>query len=219
MIFLKYFIIIFLLFTTNGCIYNFHKQNNDSLKIYYHNKYIEDFSFCLAKNIEFMNSVIFKYRNRIMSGMGYGKIDYNNKSFDIVCFTNLGFKLFQISKKEDQITSDFFIKEFSINKGFYKIINNDMESIFLDWTFLEDYKFYQNRNYAVFVDKNIKYIFDKKNRYLIQKIYYKNNKKIYSIFYFDYIKENSKIYPKNIKLINYKYKYQFLLKIKDIKIL
>jgi len=76
------------------------------------------------------------------------------------------------------------------------------------------------KNKIIFIeniqDGKIKYIFAGNQIRLLEKIYLKDRKKIWTVHYYQYIKRNGKVYPEGIIFVHHKYKYKIILRLKEI---
>ena len=62
----------------------------------------------------------------------------------------------------------------------------------------------------------LEYIFAGKDNLLVEKRFFKKNRKLWSVHYYEYLFKDGNVFPQGIVLNNYVYKYKLIVNMKDI---
>ena len=179
------------------------------------------FSQRLPQRFELMNSTLFAYRHMKFSCLGPTRVDAKNKSFTVVGLNHVGVKLFEMDFNNELIDSKYVFPELTKHGDFAKAVCEDIKRIYLDRVppvesnvILEKYKLIFRAP-----EKNgfLEYVFAGKDNLLIEKHCYMNGCKLWSVFYYEYIFKNGKLFPTGVILRHYGYNYYLVVRLKEIR--
>jgi hypothetical protein len=182
-----------------------------------------DYSDKLPEEFELLNSAIFRYSGFQFSALGVTRIDTPDNSLSVVGFNHLGVKLFEVSlNSEGKVGCRYVLPEFKKHKDFSAFIANDIKKIYFGRVPLSSAEVKKEKYKVIFRDRLNKdavaeYIFSGEGNFLAGKNYYDHDRKIWSVFYYEYIFKDGKIYPSGIVLKDYKYGYKLLIRLKEIR--
>lgn len=181
-----------------------------------------NFSEELPQEFELLNSAIFRYSYLSFSALGVVRVDRSKKILDLVGFNHLGLMLFELSLDSDgKANCKYALPEFTKHKDFASFVLNDIGKIYFDRLPSQSAEVRQKRRKIVFKDSLkdavTEYVFSGEGRYLAEKNYYEKQRKIWSVFYYEYILRDGKIYPEGIVFKHYKYGYKLIIRLKEIR--
>lgn len=180
------------------------------------------FSEKLPMEFELLNSAIFKYSYLSFPALGVTRVDTLKKTLNLVGFNHLGVVLFELNlDKEGKADCKYALPEFTKHKDFAVFILNDVKKIYFDRVPPKSAEVKQEKRKIIFKDilndTAIEYVFSGEGRFLAEKNYYEKKRKIWSVFYYEYVLGGGKIYPKGIVLKHYQYKYELIVRLKEIR--
>lgn len=180
-----------------------------------------DFSKKLPRNFELLNSATFNYAYFNFSALGILSADTSKKTLNISGFNHLGAMLFDIRLRSDgEVDCRYALPEFNKHKDFASFIANDIKKIYFDRVPSERAQVKRSRRRVIFKDllngAITEYVFSGEGRFLAEKHYYEQRKKVWSVFYYAYILKDGKIYPQGIILKHHQYRYKLIIRLKEI---
>ncbi|MAF94764.1 MAG: hypothetical protein CMM60_03285 [Rhodospirillaceae bacterium] len=221
----KYFF-LFLIFLT-GCMAVAPDHNlvlPDTIDIESAKKEINQYNNSSLQKANIFNSITFGFRGKKMSALGITALDSINHSFSVAGISPMGLTLFKIKVKNNKIVSSYVIPKFGgddLTKA-ADMISKDIGNIYFNRTPDIDNNLINIDKDGVTIktkidNKDFKYTFSGTPLKLITKSMYKNNKKLWSVDYYDYKQVNEKEIAFNILLINYEYGYTLDTKTKEVR--
>ncbi|MCP3900854.1 MAG: DUF3261 domain-containing protein [Desulfobacteraceae bacterium] len=187
-------------------------------------KEISEYNDFVMQKTNIISSITFNFRGRGMSALGITQLDTKNKDFKVAALNPMGVTLLAIKMEKGDIVSSYVMPQFE-KGGLEKaaeMIGKDIAHIYFNRKIdlhdksltLDKYRVSINPQ----IDKNnYKYVFSGKPLKLMKKTMYENNKKVWSVDYYDYKNINNKEIAFKIFLKNYRYGYTLEIKSKDIK--
>jgi hypothetical protein len=99
-------------------------------------------------------------------------------------------------------------------------VGNDTRRMYFDRIPARDAKISKGK-YQIFfrqktADGEMEYVFAGTGGVLVEKRYYENGSKVWSVSYYEYLRENGKLYPSGIILKHHEYRYQLVVRLKEI---
>ncbi|HNW39636.1 MAG TPA: hypothetical protein PL125_06570 [Candidatus Omnitrophota bacterium] len=180
-----------------------------------------DFLNKLPVEFELLNSTIFKYRHFNFSSLGITRVDTLNGNLNVAGFNHLGVKLFDLSLIDKKINCQYALPEFTRRGDFTTAAINDIKKIYFDRIPSPSAKVKKEKYRVIFKEQleegRLEYVFSGEGNFLAEKNYYLKNRKIWSIFYYNYIFNNGKVFPEGILLKHYQYGYQLIVRLKEIR--
>jgi len=174
----------------------------------------------LPQRFEVINSTVFAYRHMKFSCLGPTRVDVLNKSISAVGLNHMGVKLFELSSNNELISSNYVLPELTKHGDFAKAVCEDIKRIYLDRVPPAESKVSLGKRKLIFraPDKNgfLEYVFAGKDTVLVEKNHYVNGRKLWSVFYYEYIVKNGKLFPVGIILRNYGFNYYLVVRLKEI---
>ena len=180
------------------------------------------FSEKLPTKFELLNSAIFKYSYLSFPALGVTRVDTFNKTLNLAGFNHLGVMLFELSlDKEGKANCKYALPEFTKHKDFAAFVLNDVQKIYFDRVPPKSAKVKVEKRKIIFKDIlndiETEYVFFGEGRFLAEKNYYEKKRKMWSVFYYEYVLQGGKIYPKGIVLRHYQYRYELIVRLKEIR--
>jgi len=181
-----------------------------------------NFSEELPQEFELLNSAIFRYSYLSFSALGVVRVDTFKKSLNLAGFNHLGVMLFELSYDSDgKMHCKYALPEFTKYKDFTSFVLNDIKRIYFGRVPSLGAQVRRERRRVVFrdflEDAVTEYVFSGEGQFLAEKNYYEKQRKIWSVFYYEYMFKDGKIYPAGIVLKHYKYGYKLIIKLKEIR--
>ncbi|MFA5394206.1 MAG: DUF3261 domain-containing protein [Candidatus Ratteibacteria bacterium] len=179
-----------------------------------------DFAKSLPGKFELLNSVVFQYGTRSFVALGYTSVDIKNKTFAVTGLNPAGIKLFDLSGNDTEIEAKFMLPELSAKDDFAKAVAESVRKIYFDRIPPASARIIQTKKQLIFQELipggMVEYIFTGADNLLTEKSYYRNGRPVFSIFYYEYLRDDSKLYPQEIVFKNQQYHYQLRLRLKQI---
>ncbi len=221
------FIIIFLSLLLTGCTIGVPKHDLISLNNLNKTtaiKEISEYNDSVMQKTNIISSITFNFRGRGMSALGITQLDTKNKNFKVAALNPMGVTLLAIKMEKGAIVSSYVMPQFE-KGGLEKaaeMIGKDIAHIYFNRKIdLQDKPLTLDKYKASIkfqVDNNdYRYVFSGNPLKLMQKTMYENNKKVWSVDYYDYKNINNKEIAFKIFLKNFRYGYTLEIKSKDIK--
>ncbi len=180
----------------------------------------DDFAAGLPEKFEILNSVIFQYGRNSFVALGYTSADMKNKIFTATGLSPAGIKLFDLSGNDTGVETKFMLPEFSAKGDVTKAIAESIRWIYFDRVPPASAKIIKKEKQIIFrepiPDGMIEYIFAGAGNRLAEKHCYRNGRRFFSIFYYEYLRNNSKLYPQGIVFKHHQYRYQLRLRLQQI---
>ena len=181
----------------------------------------ELFAKQLPLKFKVVSSIVFKYKRRSFSSIGYTDVDLIKKTFKVAGINPMGFKLFELTGDNQSVDCLFAIQEFKKHSNFANAVGDDIRKIYFDQVPLPEAEVCRKKNKIIFIQQSktgtIEYVFAGAENVLIEKRFYNQKSLIWSVYYFEYKKKNNMLYPGGIILKHHKYKYQLVLRLMEIR--
>ena len=181
----------------------------------------ELFKKSLPLKFKVVNSIVFKYKHQSFSSIGYTTVDLNKKTFKVAGINPMGFKLFELTGDNQNVDCVFAVKEFSRHGDFANAVGDDIRKIYFNRVPSSEAKVCKNKNKIIFIQPSkagtLEYVFGGAEKVLTEKRFYNQKRLIWSVYYFEYKKENNMLYPAGIILKHHKYSYQLVVRLMEIR--
>ena len=183
----------------------------------------QQFAGSLPSEFQLVTTIEFMYkRHSIPSAIGYIAADIKNKSFTVVGINPIGgCTLFELSMEKDRVDCKFAIEEFTRHGDFANTVADNIKKAYFDCIPAADANVFKKKHTIIFrepeVSGTMEYVFAGADKVLIEKNYYENKKKVWSVFYYEYQKVNEKLYPAGIIIKHYQYKYNIVVRLLEIR--
>ncbi len=182
----------------------------------------DSFASSLPEKFQLISSTVFTYKMHSFAAIGVTEIDAKNKKFSLACINPMGLKLFDLSGDEDTVHCHFAMEEFTKQGDFTKIVADNVRSIYFDRIPDKGAEIVKKKEKIIFFKPvnggRMEYLFGGTGNLLIEKSFKKKGRKIWSVFYFEYISKKGKLHPSGIILRHYKYKYKLVMRLKEVLI-
>ena len=185
---------------------------------------LENFKKRLPEQFEIIESVVFKYRRREISALGYTRVDEKEKTFATAGLTPMGVKVFELKATGNKLESSFTLPsevEKKINRekmaqamtgDFHRVYFDRIPGVNAAVTKTKDRIYFREPS----GDGILESVFGGPDKALVQKRFLKEGREIWKVRYFEYRLKNSKIYPGGIFYENRRGKYKITLRLKEI---
>jgi hypothetical protein len=181
-----------------------------------------DFKAVLAQKLEIINSIVFEYKWHSLAALGYTQLDLENDTFKVSCMNPVGIKLFELTGSRDEIKPVFVLKELLQRGDLPRAVGEDIRRIYFNFTPAQDAKV-KKENYRIIFTQNsgngrLKYIFAGPQHRLIEKHYYEGTHNIWSVYYYDYLEKEGKLYPAALILKHHRFGYNLIIRLKEVRL-
>jgi hypothetical protein len=182
----------------------------------------ENFAMALPVAFRIVNTVTFQFKGNAFSAIGYTDVDTLEQTFTVVGLHPAGgVKLFEVSDDSEDVESGFAIEEFSVRGDLARAVRDDTRRIYFDRLPSPDAKAYKERYRILFRqdegDGELEFVFAGSDGVLVEKRYYENGRKLWSASYYEYRRDNGKLYPDGIILEHHEYGYRLVVRLKEIR--
>lgn len=183
----------------------------------------QQFAGSLPSEFQLVTTIEFMYKRRsIPSAIGYIDADIKNKSFAVVGINPIGgCTLFELSMEKDRVDCKFAIEEFTRHGDFANAVADNIKKAYFDCIPSADANVVKKKHTIIFrqmeVSGTMEYVFAGADKVLIEKNYYEKNRKLWSVFYYEYQKVNEKLYPSGIIIKHYQYEYNLVVRLLEIR--
>lgn len=183
----------------------------------------QHFAGSLPSAFQLVNTIEFMYkRHSIPSAIGYIDADIKNKSFTVAGINPIGgYTLFELSMEQDRVDCRFAIEEFARHGDFASAVADNIKKAYFDRIPAANANIVKKKHTIIFrqpeISGTMEHVFAGADKVLIEKNYYENNRKVWSVFYYEYQKVNEKLYPAGIIIKHYQYKYNVVIRILEIR--
>jgi hypothetical protein len=181
----------------------------------------KEFAVSLPDELQIINSVVFHYKWRSYSALGYLGANKRLKTFSLSCLNPAGIKLFELSGDEDSITANYVLKELLSKGDLPQAVGEDIRRMYFNNVPSGEAEARKEKQKIVFSEPKgqgvIKYVFAGAPIRLVEKKYYEKKHLIWSVFYYEYRQEHGKCYPAGIVLKNSRFDYSLIVRLKEVR--
>ena len=180
-----------------------------------------EFAEALPDKFQVINSIVFQYKWRKSSALGYADANRGLKTFSVSCLSPVGIKLFELSGDKDSVRTNFVLKELLRRGDLPRVVGEDIRRIYFNNVPSGEAKAQKEKYKIVFSEPSgsgvIKYVFAGSPTVLIEKRYYEKNSLVWSVFYYEYRQERGKFYPAGIILRHSRFGYNLTVRLKEVR--
>ena len=180
-----------------------------------------EFKGSLAQKLEVINSIVFKYKWQSFSALGYTQLDLENNTFQVSCMNPVGIKLFELTGNRNEVKPNFVLKEFLQRGDLPRAVGEDIRRIYFDMLPSAKAKIEKEKYRIIFSQPSgagqMQYIFAGSQHWLIEKHYSEKNRKLWSVFYYDYIMNKGRLYPASLILKHHYFGYNLIIRLKEVR--
>jgi hypothetical protein len=182
---------------------------------------LEEYSGALPERSQVINSVVFQYKWQSFSALGYTDVRRDSGSFAVSCMNPVGIKLFELSGDKESIKTNFVLKELLKKGDLPRVVGEDIRRIYFD-IIPSDRAALERKQYrfvftAPYGEGLMKHVFAGSGHVLVEKGYYEKGRCLWRVFYGQYRREAGKLYPAGIMLKNYRYGYNLIIRLKEVR--
>jgi len=181
----------------------------------------EEFALSLPLKFQLINTIVFQYGRQAISAIGYTAVDTCEKVFTVAGLNPMGVKLFELSGDANNVECRFAIKQFTQRGNFARAVADDIRRIYFDRIPGPEAEVYKKKYKIIFRQPTeagiMEYVFGGIDNVLIEKRYYDGDRRVWSVSYYEYCREKGKLYPAGIILTHHEYRYQLIVRLKEIR--
>jgi hypothetical protein len=182
----------------------------------------EEFAEALPVEFLVVNSVTFHFKGRAFSAIGYTNVDALKKTFTVVGLHPAGgLKLFEVSGNSSDAECGFALEEFSRWGGFAEAVAEDTRRMYFDRIPAPDAKVSKEKYRILFrqpaAEGELEYVFAGADGALVDKRYYEKGSRIWNASYYEYRRENGRLYPTGIILDDHRRGYRLVVRLREIR--
>ena len=181
----------------------------------------EEFAMSLPLKFQLINTIVFQYGRQAISAIGYTAVDTSKKVFTVAGLNPMGVKLFELSGDVNNVECRFAIEQFTLRGNFADAVADDIRRIYFDRIPGPEAEVYKKKYKIIFRQPTsegiMEYVFGGIDNVLIEKRYYNGDRRVWSVSYYEYCREKGKLFPAGIILTHYEYRYQLVVRLKEIR--
>ncbi len=182
---------------------------------------VEDFDAVVGQKFELLESVVFKFFGKEITGLGALAINPANTSYSLTCMTPTGITVFGVRGTGDEVEALFVPPPMEKHREhFAEAIGQDLRRIYLDWTPPAEADVKPRKHRMIFTEKRdeetVEYTFSGPRKLLTEKRFSKGWKTRCTVRYFEYEEFDGRLYPTGIILHNRQFHYRMILRVKEV---
>jgi hypothetical protein len=182
----------------------------------------ERFSLALPETFRIVNTVTFEFKGHALLAIGYTQVDASERTFTVVgLHPGGGVKLFEISGDSDSAESSFALEDFSIHGDIARAVGGDTRRMYFDRVPASHATVSKERYRILFRqragDGVIEFVFAGSEGVLVEKRYIEDGSRIWSVSYYEYRRNNGKLYPDGIILDHHRHGYRLVVRLREIR--
>lgn len=182
---------------------------------------VECFDEAVGQQFELLESVVFKFFGKEITGLGALVIDSSIPSYALTCMTPTGITVFNVRGTGDEVEALFVPPAMEKHrKHFAEAIGRDLRRIYLDWTPPAGADVERKKHRMVFTEKRadetVEYTFSGTRKLLTEKRFSKGWKTRCVVRYFEYEEFDGRLYPTGIILHNKQFHYRMILRVREV---
>ena len=182
----------------------------------------ERFGLALPVAFEIVNTVTFEFKGRAFAAIGYTKVDTSRETFIVIgLHPAAGVKLFEISGDAQNSDSRFALEAFASQGDIARAIGDDTRRMYFERLPAAEASVSKEHHRILFRQQagegEIEFVFAGHDGVLIEKSYYENGSKVWSVSYYEYRLDDGKLYPDGIILDHHEYGYRLVVRLREIR--
>jgi hypothetical protein len=182
----------------------------------------EKFAAAVPESFLIVNTVTFEFRGRAFAAIGYTDVDASRQTFTVVGLHPAGgLKLFEVSGDAKEARCTFAIEEFARWGDFSHAVAEDTRRMYLDRLPDPGATISKERHRILFRQQaeagELEYVFGGADGVLVEKRYYEEGRRIWSVSYHEYRLKGGKLYPHGIILQNHQRDYRLVVRLREIR--
>jgi hypothetical protein len=179
------------------------------------------FAKALPQKFDVMNSIVFAYHHRKISCLGPTRVDIPAQGFTVVGLNHVGVTLFELLMHNGRVEPKYIFPELAARGDFATAVSEDIKRIYFERVPPPESKMIPGKYAVIFrAPKDggfLEYVFAGRDRFLVEKSYYVNGRKLWSVSYYEYASKEGKIFPAGIMVRHYRYDYRLTVRLKEIR--
>jgi hypothetical protein len=182
----------------------------------------ERFALALPAAFGIVNTVSFEFKGRAFAAIGYTEVDTFKGTFTVVgLHPAAGVKLFQISGDSETARSSFALEAFAIHGDIARAVGGDTRRMYFERLPGADATVSRERCRIHFRQQEgageIEFVFAGSEGLLVEKRYYENGRRVWSVSYYEYRRHHGKLFPNGIILDHHAYGYRLVVRLREIR--
>jgi len=181
---------------------------------------LERFAGQLPQRFTVLNSTVFAYRTLKFSCIGPLQADTAGQAFTVVGMNHVGVKLFELRLSAGAVEARYVFPELTKHGDFARAVCDDIQKIYFDRVPAADASVVRERDKIIFRRSSnggsLEHVFAGRDNLLVEKHYSVNGRRLWSVFYYEYRRQQGKVFPGGIVLRNYRYGYYLAVRLKEI---
>lgn len=218
----RFIVLVLILLSSAGCsTVPFQRTNYASLDSVEPQLARKEFAVSLPDEFQIINSVVFHYKWRNYSALGFIDVNRELKTFSVSCLNPIGIKLFELTGDENSITTNYVLKELLSKGDLPQVVGEDIRRIYFDNVPSGVARAQKEKRKIVFSEPRgqgvIRYVFAGAPTMLVEKKYYEKKRLVWSVSFYEYRQEHGKYYPSGIVLKNSRFNYSLTVHLKEVR--
>ncbi len=180
---------------------------------------VDHFEQTVPEQFQRIDSIVFTYSGRVLSFLGYSKINQRGKTFSVAGLTPVGIKLFEFSADAQSVKTAFVEKGLSKKGNVTEAIAGDIRRIYFDNIPSRNALIQSLPGLYVFIEVRdgyrIAYTFSTADGRLVRKRRIEGRKEVWNIAYETYWQIGEKECPQNIRYTHSGKNYELNISLKQ----
>ncbi len=185
------------------------------------NTLLEEFKAKLAQKLETVSSIVFEYKWQRFSALGYTQLDLAQERFQVSCMNPVGIKLFELTGDQNEIKSIFVLNELLQRGDLPRAVGEDIRRIYFNFTPSAQAKVKKEKYRIIFTQPSgagkLVYVFAGDRQWLVEKHYFEKKRKLWSVFYYDYLTFGDRLYPAALIFKHHRFGYNLIIRLKEVR--
>ena len=181
----------------------------------------ERFAAALPGEFQVINTIVFRYRWHSFSALGYTHVDQVERTFTVVGLNHVGVKLLELTSRDGSVECHFAVDELRQGEKFAHTIAKDIERIYFDRIPTAEAEAGRTKYEVLFREQTpegtLEYVFAGAERLLVEKRYVEGRRRIWSVRYYEYRRENGKLFPAGIVFRHHRHGYRLIVRLKEVR--
>jgi len=174
----------------------------------------------LPTRFTLLTSVVFEYRRRSMTALGFTQVDTDAGTFSVVAMSPMGVKLFELHGDDSSVEAVLVARELTQKADPIDMIGGDVHTVYFNLLPARSADCRKETNVVVFEsedeDGRVEYVLGGSPPVLVEKRLCDEHGAVWRVTYHEYVEEDGKLYPGGIVMRHCRYGYRLVIRLKQI---
>ena len=180
----------------------------------------DNFAHSLPSRFQVVDSIVFHYGTKSFAVIGYTDIDTSENTFKAVCLNPVGIKLLELEVRGEDLLHGYALEELKEHGDVIQAMAGDIRRIYFNRIPRPEAETCRKKYKIIFRQPfktgSLEYVFAGAGNTLIEKNYFEGGDSVWSVFYYEYVQKEEKLYPGGIVFKHHQYDYKLVIRLKEI---